>query len=216
MLLRLHMPLSRRPRWNPWHRARTRCEAALRRRTIARCGVMRHQQIQHQQARRRQAWRRQARRRKAPQITLIRRRGRAHSAHNRRRPRMMTNGHEVRMRRRSRLRLRHNSLSRNSLSPGSLNLCSRRQRNPHQHRRKVLLSSRPNPSRFPRCRSNPCQRSQSSSRKPNNLSKLRRSRNPRRPRRSRPQVSGRRLKRRRICHRDSIWHRLPRWIRRFW
>ena len=196
------MPLSRRPRWNPWHRARTRCEAALRRRTIARCGVMRHRQIQHQQARRRQAWHRQAwhrqaRRRKTPQINLIRRRGRGRSAHSRS-PRMMKNGHEVRMLRRSRLRLRRNSLSRNSL-----NLCSRHQRKPHQHRRKVLLSSRPNPSRFPRCRNNLCQRSQSSSRKPNSLSKLRRSRNPRRPHRSRPRGSGHRLKRRRICRRVS-------------
>lgn len=167
---------------------------------------MRHQQIQHQQARRRQAWRRQARRRKAPQITLIRRRGRGRSALSRRSPRMMTNGHEVRMPRRSRLRLRRNSL----------NLCSRHQRKPHQHRRKVLLSSRPNLSRFLRCRSNPCQRSPSKHRKPNSPSKRRRNRNLHRPRRSMPRGSGRRLKRRRICPRVSIWHRLPRWIRRFW
>ena len=115
----------------------------------------------------------------------------------------MKNGHEVRMPRWSRLRLRRNSLSRNSLNPSSLSLCSRHQRKPHQHRRKVLLSSRPNPSRFPRCRNNLCQRSQSSSRKPNNLSKLRRSRKPHRPRRSRPRGSGHRLKRRRICRRVS-------------
>ena len=163
---------------------------------------IRHQQIRHQQARRRQAWHRQARRRKTPQISLIRRRGRAHSAHSRS-PRMMKNGHEVRMPRRSRLRLTRNSLSRNSLNPSSLNLCSRHQRKPHQHRRKVLLSSRSSPSRLPRCRSNHCRRSQSSSRKPNSPSKLRRSRKPRRPRRSRPRGSGHRLKHRRICRRDS-------------
>ena len=152
---------------------------------------------------------------KTPQISLIRRRGRGRSAHSRS-PRMMKNGHEVRMPRRSRLRLTRNSLRRNSLNPSSLSLCSRHQRKPRQYRRKVLLSSRPNPSRFPRYRSNHCRHSQSNSRKPNSLSKLRRSRKPRRLRRSRPRGSGRHLKRRRICPRVSIWHRLPRWIRRFW